>query len=454
MPSSESPWRVRATVAVGVGVPALAVAWWTLLADPVARPALALPALVLAGAAWAWACARSEQVALPWSALVGGACLLRALAFAAAPQTSDDGLRYTWEALVLLDGTSPYAYAPDAPELAHLRERWPELSARLAHADTPAAYPPLYQAASVGVVTLARAFGEAGLVERALALQRLFAAACDLCVLLALRALLAARGLPPARAVVWAWSPLAALEFAGAGHMDALGIALWIAGLALLERARGARLSARGSALVAAAALVKFLPALSLPFALRDGRGGRLRALAALGLTAALACAPLALLAGGARGLSTGLADYGLRWESTSLLYRFVEPPLAQWLGRGGPALDARLVGRGLCALLWAALAWRTWRSGADVVRASWILLGGYLLLSPTLHPWYLTWALPFLACFPSPAWSWLLALAPLAYVLVARWQLAGVWSEPAWLWPVWVLPFLALGLRERLRRP
>ena len=74
--------------------------------------------------------------------------------------------------------------------------------------------------------------------------------------------------------------------------------------------------------------------------------------------------------------------------------------------------------------------------------------------LSPTLHPWYLTWALPFLACFPSRAWTWLLALAPLCYSVVARWQLEGLWQEPAWLWPLWALPFLALLLRERLRRP
>lgn len=447
-------WGVRATVAAGVGGPALALAWLAFLPEAATRPALALPPLVLAGGAWTWSAARSATVTIPWSAVLGGALLLRILAFAAAPATSDDALRYVWEALVLLDGASPYAFAPDAPELAALRERWPELAARLNHPGTSAAYPPLYQAASVGVVALARTLGESGLVERALALQRLFAAGCDLGVLFALRALLAARGVAAARTVVWAWSPLAALEFAGAGHMDVLGIALWIAGLALCERAARGELPLRGVLLVAGAALVKFLPAVSLPFVLREARGGRLRTLAILALTAALACAPLALLAGGARGLATGLSDYGLRWESTSLLYRFVEPPLAQLLARGGSALDARLVGRGLCALLWAALAWRTWRSRADVLRASWTLLAGFLVLSPTLHPWYLAWALPFLACFPSRAWSWLLALAPLAYVLVAGWQLEGVWREPAWLWPVWALPFLALGLRERLRRP
>ena len=441
----------RRTLALGVGVPALALVGLALAPTYPVQPRLALPLMLAAGAAWAWASTRAE---IPWRWLLGGACLLRLLAFAAAPQTSDDALRYVWEALVVLDGRSPYAFAPAAPALATLRERWPELAASVGHAETSAAYPPLYQAANVGVVALARAFGEAGLVGRALVLLRVFSGLCDLATLFALRALLAARGVAPSRAVVWAWSPLAALEFAGAGHMDALGILLWTAGLALLARARGTGIDARGVALVAAAALFKFLPAASLPFALRDAREGRARALWGAALLVTLAAAPLTWLVGGTGGLTAGLADYGLRWESTSILYRFVEPPLAGALGAIGSGLDARLAGRALCALVWFALAWRLWRARADAVRASWTLLAGFLVLSPTLHPWYLCWALPFLACFPSRAWTWLVAAAPLAYVLLARWQTTGGWSEPFWLWPVWVLPFLALGLRERLRRP
>jgi len=438
----------RATLAVGLGVPALAFLLLALL-PTFPRTPQALPwLLVPAGAAWAFATARAP---VPWRWLLGGACLLRVLAFVAAPQTSDDALRYVWEALVVLDGASPYAFAPDAPGLAALRARWPELAASVGHAGTSAAYPPLYQAANVGVVALARAFGETGLVERALTLLRAFSGLCDLGTLLALRALLAARGVAPGRAVVWAWSPLAALEFAGAGHMDALGILLWTAGLAWLERARPALVPLRGALLVAAAALVKLLPAVSLPFALREARAGRVRALVGAALVALVAFAPLLGLAGGLGGLGRGLSDYGLRWESTSVLYRFVEPPLA-WAA--GDLADARVLGRGLCALLWVLLAHSAWRARLDTLRASWTLLAGFLVLSPTLHPWYLAWALPFLACFPSRAWTWLVAAAPLAYVLLVRWQAEGVWHEPLWLWPLWIGPFLALGLRERLRRP
>lgn len=449
MADARTGWAAAA--AVGVGAPALALAWLAFLPQAETRPALALPALILAGAAWAWSSARARNVSIPWSAILGGALLLRALAFAAAPEYSDDTRRYVWEALVLLDGRSPYAFGPSAPELAALRAQWPELFAGLNHPDTSAAYPALYQAANVGVVALARALGESGLLERALLLQRLFSALCDLGVLFGLRALLAALHLPVSRSVVWAWSPLVALEFAGVGHMDTLGIALWTWALVLCARAAPV---AWASLLLVAAALVKLLPALSLPFALREARRGRALALGLVALGLAAAWMPLAALEGGARGLTAGLFDYGTRWESTSIVFRFIEPPLAAAMEGLGVTADPRRVARGLCALGWFALAWRTWRGAEQAVRASWTLLAAFLVLSPTLHPWYLAWALPFLACFPSRAWTWLVALAPLAYVVVARWRLEGLWLEPAWLWPLWVAPFLALGLRERLSRP
>ena len=358
----------------GLALGLIAAAWLPLLllADPLARPALCWPPVAAAGAVWCWVSARSRCGAPGLAWVLGGALLLRALVFWAAPQTSDDSLRYVWEALVLADGASPYAFAPSAPELAALRERWPELFAALNHPDTSAAYPPLYQAAASGVVALVRATGaESELVARSLLGLRLFTLGCDLLVIAALRRLLLATGRDPGLAVVWAWSPLAALEFAGAGHMDVLGILLWTAALAALvgaERAWQPGRSAIGLLGLCAATLVKYLPAVSLPFALRAAPAQRWRAgLAWVGLCA-LAFAPLLFLRGGVAGLFGGLSDYALRWESTSLLYRFVEWPLALALERDGSLLDPRRVGRALVVGLWLGVALRQWRRGAALL--------------------------------------------------------------------------------------
>ena len=55
-------------------------------------------------------------------ALLGGSALLQLIALTKAPTTSDDVYRYIWDGRVQLSGTDPYAYAPQAPQLAHLRD--------------------------------------------------------------------------------------------------------------------------------------------------------------------------------------------------------------------------------------------------------------------------------------------------------------------------------------------
>src|SRR5262249_35426373 len=110
---------------------------------------------------------------------------------------------------------------------------------------------------------------------------------------------------------------------------------------------------------------------------------------------------------------------------------------------------EPHIIARGVvAAILAAVLAWlavRTWRGGLELERAILLFTGTGLLLSPTLHPWYLLWILPWLALFPSPAWLALTGLAPLAY-LGSPWV---VWAE--------YVPFFALlagscWLRSRRR--
>lgn len=413
--------------------------------------------LSFAGCAWWWTvrCARSR--ALSWGRVWLGAALLRALALAADPQVSDDIHRYVWEGELLRRGISPYAWAPDAPRLEGVREQLPQTYARLNNRDVSAAYPPVTEGACALAVAAARGIGDPSQFEaRARWTLRLLFTACDLAALAALGRWLAARGRPAGDAVAWAWSPLAALEFAGSGHFDSLGIALWVGALAGASSA-AARPAARvrDCALLAGATLVKYLPAGSAPFLVRS-QGGSRGVLTRAALLAVMLAAPFAalfFLDGGTSGLWSGLSEYGKRWESQSLLYRFVEGGLARWLERDDSWRDVRVVSRAAVGAVWiAAAAWLFVRR-VEVGRACALLTGLFLLLSPVLHPWYLTWMLPFVAVFPSAAWCYLIAAAPLLYWPIDGWQLTGVWREPAWLWPVLALPFFALLVRE-LRSP
>ena len=158
-------------------------------------------------------------------------------------------------------------------------------------------------------------------------------------------------------------------------------------------------------------------------------------------LVVLLGFVPVLLLEGGAAGLGAGLAEYGLRWESSSLVYRFIEP-LFGWLEPDESWSDPRRLGRILVALVWGVLALGEWRRGRDPILAAGSLIGAFLILSPTLHPWYLCWIVPFLALGSPLAWAWLVAMAPLLYWPLGAWRGGGEWVEPAWLWPVMALPF------------
>jgi len=54
-----------------------------------------------------------------------------------------------------------------------------------------------------------------------------------------------------------------------------------------------------------------------------------------------------------------------------------------------------------------------------DLETATFASLAALLLFSPTLHPWYLLWVLPFAAKRREPAFLFLSFAAPLAYALL-----------------------------------
>ena len=73
-------------------------------------------------------------------AVLGVALVLRLLALPMAPSLSNDILRYVWDGRVVLSGANPYRLAPEADELAPLRDTlWQEMD----HKEVPTVYPPL-----------------------------------------------------------------------------------------------------------------------------------------------------------------------------------------------------------------------------------------------------------------------------------------------------------------------
>ncbi|MGH9369657.1 MAG: glycosyltransferase 87 family protein [Thermoanaerobaculia bacterium] len=341
------------------------------------------------------------------------AALFRATLLWRAPDLSDDIHRYLWDARVASSGISPWARAPEDPVLEGLD---PALSARVAHREIRTVYPPVAEAAF-------RAGSLGG--ESLPALKALFVAA-DVAIVW----LLARRG-SGAAAALYAFHPLPVLEVAGQGHLDPLGVALLLASLAFLSARRP--LSAGVS--FALSVLTKYV---SLAAVIPIARAGRWRLVLS---GAAVAAAVWFLSARGGASPAGGLAEYAGRWEFNSALYptavRLVRsadlPARAKsafldgkerlghpaWAQSVFPYFSDGFFARAalgtVLLLLLAAIGWRV----RDPRTATFASLCALLLFSPTLHPWYLLWTLPFAAERREPAFLYLSFAVPLSYGLL-----------------------------------
>lgn len=333
------------------------------------------------------------------------------------PDLSEDVNRYLWDGRVAASGRSPYASTPDDPRAA---EMFPDLAPRVAHGEFITVYPPVAQAAFRAGASLSG--------TSVLPIKTIFAAADVAVVAL----LLAAGGATaPFAAALYAFHPLPVTETAGQGHLDSLGVALLLAAVVYVGRMRPV---SAGFAF-AAAVLTKYVPiAALLPLA----RRGKVR-FAAAALATGLAVWGLA--ARGGASPAAGLGPYATRWEFNSVLYpavaRVVEaadlPERAKaayvelkerldhptWMQALFPYFYAAFFARLLLALALAAALVAIAIRERDLDGAVLASLGALLLASPTLHPWYLLWLLPFAARRREPAFLYLSFAAPLSYALL-----------------------------------
>jgi hypothetical protein len=339
--------------------------------------------------------------------------VMHALWIARPPVLSEDVYRYSFEGRLLRAGVSPYDHAPIDERMREFRDPvvWP----RIGHKELSTVYPPLSLVAFAAGDALGGVNGQRVLFGLASVLTGLL-------LLLTLRR----DGKPPLRAAAYAWAPLPALEYAGAGHHDSLGILLLVAALAWST----AHAPLRGALAWALSAGVKGLAAVTLPAFWRHW-SWRSRILS-LVVGVALVV-PLALLS---RGDHSGTWAYAGRWQHNDLAFTALE----RLLNSGDAARIAALVAVAVIALA-------AGRARIPPVAAALVCLSAALFFSPTLHPWYAGWVLALAPLVPSAgAWA-------LGQTVLVSYALPGVQETPGFAtvpipWRVfqWGVPLLLAG--------
>jgi hypothetical protein len=330
------------------------------------------------------------------AAILAVAALMRLGVLLAPPYLSDDINRYVWDGRVEAAGINPYRYVPVDPHLAALRDdaNFPNVN-RSTYA--PTIYPPVAE----------YIFFIATRVSESLTWMKATMVCFELASVVLLLRLLVLFGLPRERILIYAWHPLALWEFAGSGHIDAAVITF--VALAIWARRREVAWLA-GSAL-AAAALVKFFPAVIFP-ALYRRWDWKMPTAAAV--TAFVAYLPFLGAGSSVFGFLPGyVSEEGLQSGSGFFLWnllKIVVPPV----GSLGIVPYLALAAAALASLAIYAVV----RDKADsqyIASAMALAVVATVLLSPH-YSWYFGWIVPFLCFGPVPSVLYLTVASPLLY--------------------------------------
>ena len=421
-------WRMWALTAIGALLLALTGAglWRQHLYDTDGFTVLALVqgAFYLAAVALTWRGGLSRRALV---AALAVAALMRFAALLAPPYLSDDINRYVWDGRVEGAGINPYRNVPADPQLAALRDQaiFPNIN-RSDYA--PTIYPPVAE----------YVFFLATRVSQSLTAMKATLLVFELAAVLLLLRLLSESRLPRERILIYAWHPLVLWEFAGSGHVDAAVVTFVV--LALWARRREAPWLT-GSAL-AAAALVKFFPAVLFPALYRRWDWKMPFAAAA---TVLIAYLPFIGAGSAVLGFVPGyLQEEGLKSGAGFFLWGLLGNVVP--LEHVGAAPYLALAAAALLALgvhsLYAA-------EERYLASAMTLAVAAMVLLSPH-YPWYFAWIVPLVCLTPRPSVLYLTVACPLLYFVPGGGELEA--ARMPFEWAIYG-PFAALLAVELWRQ-
>jgi hypothetical protein len=350
----------------------------------------------------------------------------------ALPNLSDDVYRFVWDGRLILQGINPFDHTPRALLDAGNESLFQQLNSP----DYYTVYPPLAQLS----FALSAWLSPESVLGSAIVLKVIHAS-LDVGAILLLERLVKRWGLPRRNVQLYALNPLIIIELTGNLHFECAMV--FFLALALWQMSRGRWYLSVWA--WAGAIGAKLLPLMFLPFLLRRLGWPRVvywHLLLGAGLFA-LFLPLLNSLFLANMGSSLGL--YFRTFEFNASFYY-----LARWLGFQLKGYNLiHFIGPLFALTTLLAISWLAWREKSQDVRrlpCLWLMaITTYLLLSTTVHPWYLALPVFFSALTPFRfplVWS---AMAPLSYLAYATPE---VRELP---WVVWVeyLPVLGVMVWE-----
>ncbi len=388
---------------------------------------------------------------------------------------SDDIYRYLWEGKLQLNGINPYAYSPESSNLEHLRDGF---FTGINHKHLTTIYPPL---------TL-MVFAITDYISHSLISMKSVFLVFDVLTIFLLLRFLNVMKKSQLNVLVYAWSPLILISFAARGHCDSLHIFFIILAMYLCA----IRKNLRSAASIALAAMSKFVFIIIVPFLIPAKKFKYV-----LVLFSVISILYLPYISAG-KGLFSTLFHFGTQYHFndsahflifclcigsplaskivTALVFGMVllflykrhlnlfitndnvNPPPCPTNGRRASLLSTRSRQNAVASP--DDLVGREEGDGKRgniemnnfVLNYAFIAIGTFLILVPTMHPWYLTWIIPFLCFNKNRAWLVLTGTVICYYFMnhelfskMILYNNEWVWKEVHWLKLPEYLPFYGL---------
>lgn len=306
---------------------------------------------------------------------------------------SDDLYRYLWEGRLVLQGGNPYVNSPDSfSTMDGVREL-------VNHPSIAAIYPPLAQ------VT----FAMVSLISYTPIAMQCFFALVNVCTAYGIWVYIRENHGDVRLAWLYAVHPLSIVESAGMAHLDGLAICMTVWGLNFYSKRHWLWFAAGG---------VKLFPLAMLPM-LKKWNLQQILMMTACVIASSWYFWDPAILR---------IHPYVQHWSFNSLLYMILSVwngDWARWICIGLAGGSAMVAIHGVRNRQWSIVD-------------GWFWFGAtFILLSPTVHPWYALWV--WVPCllqnkFNHWPWTWFVSLLPIVYVALTTLDpSSGAWSPSPW---------------------
>ena len=321
--------------------------------------------------------ATSETVPI----FIGGGILLRLGLLLAVPELSNDFYRFIWDGRLLVNGLSPFAETPTSlMESSQFAEDAysSSLYQNMNSPDYFTVYPPVAQ----WIFYLSSWLFPENMMGNLIVMRSiiiLFECGSILLLIKVLKNL----QMPINRVLIYAWNPLVVIELTGNLHFEAIMIFFLLLAVYCFQELRWKQSAAALGISVA----TKLIPLIFLPFLVI--RLGWKKGIF-YGLISGLVLAVCFLTIWSPdlwNGLSSSLSLYFQKFEFNASIYYLVRE-FGYWL-KGYNVIQQAGLAMGIITLI--GILFLSFRSSLNTSKTLVWILTIYLIMSTTVHPWYIT---------------------------------------------------------------